>query len=460
MRAKIVTMNIRGLLLLLVLPLIAISCAKDDDDGSSSNGYCYIKSVTLGNIQRQVGDLSTTFSGSYYEMTINLREGTIENCDSLPYGSLLSSVAANITFEGSSLQYRAKYGDGQWTSYNSTDSLNLTQPLELYLTSGDSKSSRTYTLKVNVHKQEGDSIYWKQCEEIGTEHITGLTDMKAFVKNDKLMVLGKKGTDFLLAERSGLDARGSWKETAVTGLPSGADPQTLRQHEGTFYLSAASGEIFSSTNATDWQQTGTTLSAGLTLIEKTDKFFYAISESKLLRSADASTWEEDKLDSETSLLPTANIRALTVKQANGSRRIVMVGQKDSETKHDVVWNKMWNDGWKSYEEDATWIYFLVTPDNIVPCPNLQYFNLLAYDGKCIAFGGASADGKHVALDVMHVSQDYGLTWRPSGLIRMPSALRGVEGCIASTVDENNFIWIITNSQVWRGRLNKLGFAQR
>ena len=45
-------------------------------------------------------------------------------------------------------------------------------------------------------------------------------------------------------------------------------------------------------------------------------------------------------------------------------------------------------------------------------------------------------------------------------IHIPEALKGSEGCITSTVDYNYFIWIITNAQVWRGRLNRLGFAQQ
>lgn len=442
----------------MALLLLVASCSKDDDT-TSAGDYCYIRSVTLGNVQRQVGDLTTTFAANSFEMTIDLREGIIENRDSLPCGSRLSAVTATITFEGSMLKYRTKYSESEWTAYNSTDSLDLTKPLELYLTSGDSKSSRLYTLKVNVHKQEGDSLHWKRCEEIAPECITGLTDTKAIIFKDKLIVLGKREANLVLAQRSGLDTRGAWEEATLTGLPADADPQTLRLYDGKLYISTPAGQILTSDDAKAWQQTGTTYSAGLTLVEKTAGFFYALSEGKLLRSADASIWEEDELDSDAALLPSTDIKTLSVKQANGSDRIVMVGWKDGMP-NGIVWSKTWNDGWKTYEEDAKWIYFKVSPDNTVPCPKLQYFNLLSYDGKCIAFGGASADGQHVALDVMYVSRDYGLTWRSSDIVRMPSQLRGVEGCIAGTVDKNNFIWIITNAQVWRGRLNRLGFAQQ
>ena len=448
-------MRKRWYLLLLALPLLAASCSKDNSVVSTSNDYCYIKSVMLGTVKRQVGTISTSFVGSYYEMTVNLRNNTIENRDSLPYGSLLDRVVATITFDGSVLSYREKGSNAEWTVYNATDSLDLTKPLELLLTSNDNLTSRSYTLKVNVHKQEGDSLFWSKCES-EVEQLADMTDMKAFTLNDKLMVLGQKATGIVLAERSSSDTQSTWKETATSGLPLSADLQTLRRQAESLYLSTSDGQILTSTDAKDWQQVGTTLTAGLTLVEKTESFFYAISEGKLLRSADATTWEEEELDTEADMLPQTAIRTLCLDQANGNTRIIMVGQREG-SEHAVVWNKMWNDS--ETEHTAEWIYFPISPDNTIPCPRLNHLNLLPYDGKCFAFGGASTDGTHEALDVLYVSQDYGITWRPSAEIHIPSELKDTKGCITSTVDNNYFIWIITNAQVWRGRLNRLGFAQ-
>ena len=72
-------MRKRWYLLLLALPLLAASCSKDNSVVSTSNDYCYIKSVMLGTVKRQVGTISTSFVGSYYEMTVNLRGPVIVN---------------------------------------------------------------------------------------------------------------------------------------------------------------------------------------------------------------------------------------------------------------------------------------------------------------------------------------------------------------------------------------------
>ena len=467
MRAR-KNMRNRWHLLLLTLSFLILSCSKDDG-ATAYNDYCYIKSVTLGTVKRTIekrdrkdrtiiiNTISTTFSGSAFAMTIDQRNNIIENRDSLPYGSQLSAVLATINFDGSMVSYREKGSESGWTAYNSTDSLNLTKPLELYTVSNDNQSHRIYTFKVNVHKQEGDSLYWDMCEN-EVAPLSDMIDMKAFILDNKLMVLGEKTSGIILAERSGVEAQGSWEESATTGLPLTADLQTLHQYAGTLYLSTSEGNILSSTDARTWQQVGSPHTAALTLVEKTADYFYAISENKLLRSADAIDWShEEKLDTKADSLPAYGIRALTMQQANGNSRIVMVGQ-NNDYPNNVVWNKMWNQC--ELEMDAEWYYFPFSSDNKIPCPRLGFLNLLPYDGKCIAFGGVSADNKHKALDLMYISEDYGITWRPSSDLHLPIELEGIEGCIASTVDKNNYIWIITNAQVWRGRLNRLGFAQQ
>ena len=461
------------LLLLPALTMLASSCSGSSDAVVESNDYCYIKSVALGTVKRKLdirdrqGGLirttNSTFTGSSYAMTIDHRNGIIENRDSLPFGSQLDAVLATITFDGSVLTYRQK-GSEAWTAYNATDSLDLTRPLELLLTSNDNQSSRTYTFKVNVHQQEGDSLYWElQQDEV--EPLADLTDMKAFFLDDQLMVIGKSRDERLFSlslspaspksSPKGKDFPPPFREEMGVGFE--ADVQSLRQHDGMLYLSTSDGRILSSSDATTWQQVGSAYPGPLTLVEKTDDFFYAISEGKMLRSTDASPWEEDQLDSDPLLLPSADIRALTLQQANGNSRIVMVGKSESSLGA-VVWNKMWNESEK--EDKAMWVFFPWSQDNTIPCPKLEHFNLLAYDGKCIAFGGASADQSHKALDALYISQDYGITWRPSTELHLPFELEGTEDCVASAVDEDNFIWIITNAQVWRGRLNRLGFAQQ
>lgn len=444
------------LLLVLLVAVAMASCSTDSDSTSSSNDYCYISSVVLGTVKRKTNTVNTSVLGSNYIMTINHRTGIIENRDSLPYGCQTDAVLVNITFDGSVLTYREKGTNAAFNAYNSTDSLDLTKPLEFYLTSNDSQTGRYYTLKVNVHQQEGDSLYWSKCQDASVP-FGGSTSMKAFLWGSELLVLEAKASGIMLARRSGLEPSGTWTETATTGLPATADVQSLRWYLNTLYLSTADGSIYTSEDGSTWQQKGTTMAEGLTLAAVSSQYFYAISNGKILRSQDATTWEEDLTDQADALIPQSDVRSLTLQQANGNTRIVLLGQRD-DTDHAVVWNKMWNES--EPEQDAPWTFFPLSADNTIPCPRLKDLCLLPYDNMCIAFGGPSADNQHEALDAMYISQDYGITWRPSTEFRLPADLKGTEGSITGLIDENHFIWIITEQQVWRGRLNRLGFAQQ
>ena len=150
-----------------------------------------------------------------------------------------------------------------------------------------------------------------------------------------------------------------------------------------------------------------------------------------------------------------------MKQANGSQRLVMVGNRAEEAdKTSVVWNKMWDDDIQ--ETGAVWMFMNQTEENKCTLPQLEYLNLIQYDDKCLAFGGSSVSGKgtNESMDALYVSQDYGISWRKDSEIHLPKELKGVNGPICAAVDDNNVIWIIADGEVWRGKLNRLDFIRQ
>lgn len=159
-------MKKKTILLLAVLCGLLTSCFKDEE--VTYDDYCYISSVSLGKIKRQTWTLDTlgnrvktytSYSGSSIQMTIDQRTNTIQNRDSLLYGSDLSALLLTITYQGLTLLYRpAADSTAEWQAYSSKDSLDLRQPLHLLAVSNDGAANRIYTLKVNVHNQEGDSL--------------------------------------------------------------------------------------------------------------------------------------------------------------------------------------------------------------------------------------------------------------------------------------------------------------
>ena len=455
-------------LLLIIVPFLVSSCGSDED--VADDDYCYIWEVSLGSLKREVNMLETLgkdttiatfYTGTNYPMTINQRTSIIENMDSLLYGTQLRSVLVNISYTGSKLMYLVKSGaDSIWLDYNSTDSMDLRNPVKLMLIANNSLSTRLYTLKLNVHNVEGDSLYWKKIDD-AVPQLQGISLQRAFMMQGNLAVVGKNADDIVYIERS---AEGVWDETS-TNLPSEADVQTVTKRGDDFFMSTTDGDLYTSTDAKNWQKLNTEQHPGMKLVGATPDYIYALMDGELYRCCEKEQGEWDfrpeGLDESSVYLPSKDIRTLLMTQANGNQRMVMVGNRtDGTDKTSVVWNKMWNDDIS--ESEAVWMFLNQTEDNKLTLPQLEYLNLIQYDNKCMAFGGASVAGMgaNKAMDALYVSEDYGISWHKNSELHLPTGLKGVGGPISCVVDAENVIWIIANGEVWRGKLNRLDFKRQ
>ncbi len=459
-----------GILLAVVcLPMMLVSCMENDEEKkilSQLDGTCYISSVTLGTVKRimhttdSLGKDSTYYSkytGSTYRMIVDQRTHTIENRDSLLYESDLSAILISIAFEGGTVAYRVAGDTAQaWKAYKSSDSIDLRKPIELFTLSRDGHSSRIYTMKVNVHQVPSDVFQWNKMDgEVSA--LADMTEMQSVMLGGNLTILGQCVSGVKVAQRN--TATGEWT-TAKTNLPATANVHSVQQSEGVLYVSTTDGVILKSADGAVWEKVSET-TGNVLLVNKTQDFYYALMDGELYRSADAENWQVEALDDVVANLPAYDVKTARFSHTNGDERLVMVGcRRELEDTTAVVWNKVWN----AYvaEQDAEWMYFCQTADNRYFCPQLEYLNVLAYDGVCLAFGGESLKGNrvHNPMDAVYVSQDYGITWKYKDTYYLPEELEGVSGPITSVVDEENFIWIVTKGQVWRGRLNRLGFVRQ
>lgn len=455
-------------LLLATIPFLVGSCISDKE--VSYDDYCYISEVSLGSIKREVHMLDTlgndtiiktSYTGSNFDMVINQRKLTIENKDSLLYGSLLQAVLVNITYSGARLAYRIKDDiDSTWLAYSSEDSMDLRKPVELLLIANDGLSTRKYTLKLNVHQQEGDSLYWNKVGDV-VPQLQGMSQQQALMVQGSLAVLGKKSDAIILMERT---ADGTWNESP-TNLPAEANVETAVRRSNAFFVSTTDGDIYTTTDGKDWQKLNAPQSPGLVLAGATTSYLYALKDGELYRCSENEqgewNFQAEGLDESSVYLPSKDVKSLLMKQSNGNNRLVMVGNRTDETdKTSVVWNKMWNEDIP--ESESIWMFINQTDENKCTLPQLEYLNLIQYDEKCLAFGGASVAGKgtNKAMDALYVSQDYGITWRTDSEMHLPKELKGVDGPVCSVVDDNNVIWIIANGEVWRGKLNRLDFIRQ
>jgi len=144
--------------------------------------------------------------------------------------------------------------------------------------------------------------------------------------------------------------------------------------------------------------------------------------------------------------PTENIQSTVHKTSNGVYKSVLVGMPETTSGKVVPWFSMDGERWASMEPNAT-AYCPLTNNPTIIFYGGNYYLL---DAGLYAFYQSSTGLK---WDIMTTK------------MRFPYGLRDAKG-YSATVDKNNFIWVvgggnnIIKNQLWRGRLNRLGFERQ
>lgn len=444
--------------------VLLTSCLSNSDDVSMESNTCYISNISFDSFRRLTttkasdGVTDSTFYSTYtasnWVFTIDHKTMFIENRDSLPYNTDLSRVVMNMSYTAGLAYYRQSdaWDDDPWISYQSTDSIDLRKPLHIKLVATDN-TERRYTLKINVHTMESDTLRWVAVAS--NNIISGAYPMKALSWHNEMCVLVNDGSAVVMMAHPQSNL-GEWTRQ-VTDLPVTTDLSSLSKGTNNLFVSSTDGELYSSADGLAW--TKLFQHEGLCLVGVSHDKLYAKYNGVINSIYIGSTgWSEDPLDEDAALLPDAEIAAITYTQNENLTRMVIVGNRTLESDTcALVWSKCWTD----FEEEDTesWMHYNKGWDNTNPLPMLTQMTLMHYDNMLMIAGGDSKDGTIEALERFYVSEDNGLTWWRLHNIIPPSELRGVDGYITATVDDSKFIWLIAGNKVFRGRLNRLGFER-
>ncbi|MDE5561658.1 MAG: hypothetical protein K2J00_07680 [Bacteroidaceae bacterium] len=446
------------------IAILLTSCMSNDEEVSVGNNTCYISGVTFNSFRRQLtakasdgvtdSTYYSTYTASKWTFTIDQKTLLIENRDSLPYNTDLSRVVMNMSYSGGLAYYRASdaWDDDPWISYQSTDSIDMRKPVHLRIVATDN-TERRYTLKVNMHTMDSDSLKWATVSS--EEAISGAHPMKATFWDDKISVLVNNG-DAVLWLTHGKNGLGGW-DKQVTDLPTGTNVTSLTKGQDAIYVSTEDGELYRSQDGAEWTMTDSR--SGLRLVGATDDKLYAVFDGAIHSTCtDKMEWSAEDMDDDAALLPDREITFITYAQTERLTRMVIAGNRNvPEDTCAVVWSKCWT-GFES-EEAESWMYYTRTWDNTAPMPMLTQPVLMHYDNMLMLVGGQSYDGKIKAMERFYVSRDNGLSWWRLQTIIPPTELQGTDGYLTSAVDNDNFLWLIAHGKVYRGRINRLGFAR-
>lgn len=446
--------------LLLLLPIIAThtACTSDTDYDTVTSGDCIITATTMGTLNRYLltksstGEDSTyrvTVTGSLYPMTIDQLNGLIFNRDSLPYGTDGSKIVFSTFNAVGAVRIRSLI-TAEDTIFSAADSTDFTLPRLLTVHASDGLSTRTYEMRVNIHREEGDSMRWNSIATSCTL-LQGMTELRALAADGELKVYGRYGDSTQVVSipygRTTVEDVSLWDSRTLKTVLL---PTSIQTAFGHYFALDEEHHILTSADGLTWHETGSELKP-LALIAGGETGLGAIADGHFLHSTDGVNWTVQEND-EPDQVPTGSIVSVCIpaQTDNGQEIFVAVGRRDGQC---VVWRRTADtDGGDSYP----WVHIPSAETNAYNCPTLDQQALLRYDGAaCLT--GLDTDGTPAPF---YSSRDNGRTWI-DGELRLPFIPLSAQHEITATADEFNFAWYIdsTTGRVWRGRHNRLGWAE-
>lgn len=445
-------------MLLLSSALILSSCLADSEDTTYTYyGDTAITAFSLGTVNQYLTTLNsagedstykTTVTGTDYPFVIDHAQGLIYNTDSLPYGCDASAILATISCKNSGYIYlRSLEKSDSLIYYSSSDSIDFSQPRQLVVFAQDVQRYREYTVTVNVHQQEEGVFTWSQQSSLPFD-LSNATRLKSAAMGDSIFLLASEGQAASIMRYDGT----AW--TACTpdiNLALSATSSILTWN-GHLYL-CTDGTVIRSTDGNSWSVRST--ATGITqLVAASATTLYGQTATGIVASTDGgATWTTEALDSDASLLPDSCVgyACQAVRTNTGIDRLVFVGISENDS-YATVWSKLTD--YNQPTKSGKWSYVDLAGDNKYALSTATGLTVQPYNSGLLAFGYKG--GTYTPL---YVSQDHGITWKANSAYAWPDSTAFTPAAIfTATVTTDNYLWLISrNGQVWRGRLNELGW---
>ena len=439
------------------------SCLKSEYTEIDYPAESSIKAFSIGTLHQTIHGKDSEGKDSFYvdtisyahvPFTIDQINRQIYNKDSLPKEVDVTRVLASISADNGVYYVNKNGKDTLWTSADSLDFTNAVTFKVLAYSELQNQFvfGKPYTVKVNVHKLNPDSLVWKHFGDKKFANDVTLKEQKAVYINDYIYVFGETAEGNVKIYKANVN-RGnftSWEEISTSITSIDINSAIVYNNEVHFI---ADGKLY---NLNSNNQIGSETNLSNLISVNGDKLLAYTTDNKIvsLNSDGTKAKETDFIEGKNLNGRISTVSYTAEHNTSLWRTIVMknrVKEVESDTTAMVFNNISSEDKWQEY-----------TPINPTTCPNQDNISMISYDGKLFAYGEE--------FDYFYSSTDNGLNWKKEEdyMIFPTENKNGINklttyrnGGSYSTVVENNgnkgsFIWFIwKDGTATRTCLNRL-----
>lgn len=456
-KRKMKMQKLNTYLVILILSLISTSltsCLFNDDDNTTYYSDASISAFSLGTLNKYTKTKSSntgndtivksTYAGSAYKFTIDQAKHEIYNVDSLPAGTDSLHVLCNITaLNGGYVNLKSAISDSLF-SYISTDSITFEKnPRTIAVTSNDGNYRTYYTIKLNIHKENSQTMTWGSTYKVD-----------AFANVDRLQTTEWNGNMVVKTVKDGnvtlyTSLLGDGKQwTALTPDTKLSTTACISALGSMLYTTDSTGMACKSVDGIHWE---TITSDGSNLFG--DVFGVSNGKLYLLQQLEGA-------DNAASLISyNISTAAVTAESIYGSDYCPLIAEKYTSLCEVKKNNKLIGTAITGFTTAGAAV--LYKGENTAEQQKWMFVNNESDQNIPDNITGAAAYGDYLLTlsdGNLYSSLDCGRSWQQRWYIYAPSAVES-NAHIAS--DSKNTLWIFNpNGYVFRGKYNEISWSNK
>lgn len=447
------------------IALLLSSCLGSDDNEYEMPKDCQITSFKVDHDSILGGQLDTV------KFVIDQINGRIFNPDSLPFGTVIEKVVCTISLANNyiSVEVTQDALPDSTFYWDTKDSLDFSKPVKMVTTAYDGITKKTYIAQVNVHQVVPDSMSW----DLYANNVFGFP-----VKEQKVITWGEENDEYYYMYVQAADAsKGyslqsssvsnvrSWTTLPLEGLPAGeVRLSQMTEYNNALYVPTTKGALYQSVDGQKWtlvdqpwsvktilgavREGGLNQSSALaTIVDNNGTLNYAAMDKDM-------KWTTG--EAVPAGFPVSGFGSLS-SQNMFRESLTVVAGKDKD-------GKLLNSAWSTMTA-TSWV--LLTDMESDYFDKREGVMLSAYDDKFCMVGGIDEANK--AHKDIYFSIDGGVSWTLSDTLTVMPEDYKARGFASVQVDKEKYMLIFggkenTNAneldQIWRGRINRLGFDKQ